>query len=76
MRMISSHFDNETVVIIALSGTGFRESEMNHIMFSGKITVLINVYLNRIFPFFTIGNILGISLLNKVYQLKMYYYLK
>lgn len=76
MRMISSHFDNETVVIIAPAGTGFREKITWHIMFSGKTITLIKGYLNKIFPFLTNENILGISLLNNVYQLKVYYYLK
>ena len=60
MRMISSHFDNETVMIIAVPEPKYRKSET----IPGESSV-DRFYLNKIFLFSVNGIILGIGLLNE-----------
>ncbi len=76
MRMISSHFDNETAVIMVSPGTQHRKGMRVIQAFCGVTIPLMKISLNKIFPFFANGIILGISLLNNIYQLRMYNYLK
>lgn len=60
MRMISSHFDNETVMIIAVPEPEYRKSET----IPGE-SFVDRFHLNKIFLFSVNGIILGIGLLNE-----------